>query len=219
MAGRIGTWHLLLSLSAAIMLSGCGTDLREALKSRRQIEEQTPFVPVPASHSWINAPGTVLVLQRGLRGESEQHIGLLNDTTLPGENLIVIRAATEGANPGRFRFERFLHLVGGAPAPFTDISGDELQQGRDEIGTYFWAERPMGAGVVCVFALRRVTEGQRLLPMNAASMDMMLRNCARGGADKALQPLLDDSISTAPVSGTSAGSSLMMSPLAAPGMR
>ena len=189
------------------------------LKSRQQIEKQTPLVPVPASHSWVNAPGTVLVMQRGLRGESEQRIGLLNDTALPGENLIVIRAATDGVNPGRFRFEQFLHRVGGAPAPFADISAGDLSEGRDDLGTYFWAERPMEAGALCVFALRRLTPEQRLLPMNAASMDMMLRNCTRGGADEALQPLLGDSISTTPVSGTSAGSSLMMSPLAAPGVR
>lgn len=206
-------------LIGGAMLSACAVDPRSLLITPAQMQERTPFTTVAPQQAWINAPGTVMVMQRGLRGQSEQRIALDNPTAVPGQNLLILRAQSLAGRSARLDFEEFIRRVGGAPAPFAAVASGDLITDEDEIGPYFWTEQRFGDDVVCVLGLRRVSSTQRLLPGNATVMDILLRNCVRGTAQEALRPLFSGSISAPPVSGTAVGETRVLSPLAAPMVR
>lgn len=208
-----------LLVSVGLFLTGCTVDPRAFLTTSRELREQTPFVPVATSQSWINAPGVVMVVQRGLRGESQQRVALSNRSGVPGENVIVMRAQVRNGNAGRFVYEEFMRSIDGPPEPFTDVGSGDLLTEEDDLGPYFWTEERVGDSTVCVLGIRRITSAQRLLPGGATVLDIMLRNCVPGDAQAALAPLSDGSVSAPPSAGVEAGTSRVLSPLAAPVVR
>lgn len=214
--GRMRAVPLML---AGLALSACTEGPASLLTTPAQLQERTPFTQVAPTQSWINAPGIVLVMQRGLRGESQQRVALANQTGVPGDNVIVMRAQSLSGRPGRFGYEDFMSRIGGAPAPFADVSSGDLITAEDEVGPYFWAEERFGDDTICVLGIRRITSSQRLLPGTASVLDIMLRNCVQGEAEEALGPLMSGSVSAPPVTGAVVGESRVISPLAAPAVR
>lgn len=211
--------HAALMLALTALVAGCALPARTLLTPSAELREQTPLTPVAASQSWINAPDIVMVMQRGLRGESEQRVALASRVAVPGENVILMRARTREGRIGRLSYDEFLRWAGGAPAPFGETRAGDLLSGEDDAGSYFWAEARMGEDVVCVLGLRRLTSAQRLLPAGATTLDILLRNCVRGDAEAALAPLRAGSVSAVPTAGVAAGESRVISPLAAPVVR
>lgn len=209
----------LLVMVAAFLVAGCAVDPRALLTTSRELREQTPFTPVAISQSWINAPGIVMVVQRGLRGESQQRVALDNRSGIPGENVIIMRSQNRSGNGGRLVYEEFMRSIDGPPEPFTEIRPGDLITAEDDIGPYFWVEQRVGDDAVCVLGIRRITSAQRLLPGSATVLDILLRNCIQGEASEALAPLSAGSVSAPPIAGVAAGDTRVISPLAAPVVR
>lgn len=197
------------------LLAGCVFDSQQLILTDQQLKERTPYVAVSTGRAWVNAPMMRGVLERDLRNGLEQKIGLANDTSVAGDNVMLIRAQSGVAGFGRLRFERVIANFGGLPSPFSRLSAGELVQGKDEIGTYFWAAQDI-EDARCVLGIRRVNSGMRQLPNNSNVMDIVLRNCVTGTHQDALAPLLASSIGIAPIARDEQGKSRMLSPLAAP---
>ena len=213
--------HYVLGLLTSILLAGCTVDPLQYVFSPREVEEQEPFVAVPATQAWVNPDQIAFVMQRGLLGGSEQRIGLLNDVAVQGDNQLVLRTRSGTFAAPRFNFDEFMSRIGGAPLPFATVRSGDLLTEEDAFGPYFWTSQTFGSDVVCVFAVRRVSADQRNLPNGAQVMDIMLRNCVRGSAEAALRPILSESVSFARNAAipSEAGRSRLLSPLAAPGLR
>lgn len=210
---------IVLVLMVTGALSSCAATPRSLLTTSAELREQTPFTPVPVSQSWISAPGVLMVMQRGLRGESEQRVALTNTGGVPGENVIIMRTQSRAGRAGRLDYDEFVRWAGGTPAPFGALKSGDLLSGDDDAGTYFWAEERVAGDTLCVLGLRRLTSAQRLLPAGATTLDILLRNCVRDNLEEALIPLKAGSVSTAPVAGLTVGASRVISPLAAPVVR
>lgn len=160
-----------------------------------------------------------MAIDRQLGPESEQIIGLVNDTTLAGDNFLWMRArATDRNAPGRFKLDDFVARVGGVPAPFKGLSDGDLHSATDTLGAYFWLEYRAGAETNCVLAIRRIDASHRLLPQGTSLLEVMLRNCIRGSIEDALNPIRDSQIGVGAVGSTqlAKGGTRMLSPLAAP---
>lgn len=213
-SGRVIAGAILCAL-----LAGCGYEMDTLGLTQKQIEDRETFQAVPVSVAWANPPGMTLVMQRGLLGGVEQRIGLQNTVPVAGDNVLILRTRSGHLAAARFRFEEFMTRIGGAPAPFEAIDAGDLNTGEDSLGTYFWAQEPVGSNVTCVFAIRRLTGAERGLPQGARVMDVMLRNCTTGTEQEALAPILNASIGFGQAAGTgSSGETRMLSPLAAPGL-
>ncbi|WP_349039251.1 hypothetical protein [Pseudotabrizicola sp. 4114] len=184
-----------------------------------EVEETTQFVTVPLGQAWVNAPGAVIVTERGLVNSLEQRIGLVNRTAVRGDNMLTLRArVVQGQQEGRFRFDEFLRRIGGLPDPFSTLKSGDLLTGEDELGPYFWAENRVGGNTICVLGLRRLGTGMRQMPGDTNVMDVMLRNCVAGDAEQALEPIMAASIGY--ISGVATTQDSrgieMLSPLAGP---
>lgn len=184
-----------------------------------QREEATPFQVVSDSRRWVNAPAGILTMQRALGPQVEQKIVLQNTTAFRGENVLLMRA--RGQDPrhvGRLRLEEFMRRIGGAPAPFTEISDSGLQSGEDALGPYFWTEYSTGTSTLCVLGIRRLEPGAWLPPEGLTVLDIMLRNCISGTVEAALAPMGAAAITGNRLSATGGGASgsRLLSPLAGP---
>ncbi|MCC5991597.1 MAG: hypothetical protein JJT99_03640 [Rhodobacteraceae bacterium] len=158
------------------------TELAEALSEYRV---------VPASRALINVPHALIVLERELDGVLEQRITLPNSTSLKGENVILLRAQTaRAASRSRLVLENVLQQFGGAPSPFTSIEESALTATSDAYGDITYTTLRPGGDLTCVLAFRRSQIGSRPLPRGASSLDIMLRNCVSGSAERALQPIM-----------------------------
>ena len=175
-----------------------------------------PFVAISSSSYWAREPLALVGMERDLGSEDEQVLGLVNDTTLKGDNfLLFLAGAQDGTDQPAFRLDTFVTRAGGAPSPFAGISDRDLRSGSDIMGSYFWLEYRSGSQTNCVLAIRRLGVGSRILPGRANTMDVMLRNCVLGSIDLALAPILADRIGSA-WGASDPASSLLMSPLAGP---
>lgn len=206
---------MLLALCAAAACDFAAPELPLRLDQR---EAATPFQVVPDSQRWVNAPAGMMTLQRNLGPQAEQKIVLQNATTFRGENVLLMRA--RGQDPrhvGRLRLEEFLRRVGGAPAPFTEISDSGLQSGEDALGPYVWAEYSTGTSTLCVLGIRRLEPGAWLPPKGLTVLDIMLRNCVSGTTEEALAPMGAAAITgnRGSAAGNTSGGR-MISPLAGP---
>lgn len=202
---------------AWVVLAGCTLNPEELVLTRAEVEERTLFHPVPVSQAWVNAPGIRSAMQRDMRGSSEQQLNLVNQTVVQGDNLLVLRTRGTFEGQARFRFEEFVTRLGGAlPYPFETLAPGDLTQSADELGDYFWAQERMGEGVVCIVGLRRLDSSMRQMPLGAAALDVMMRNCVNGTAEAAMVPLLASSLSVVPMAADGQGESRMLSPLAGP---
>ncbi|WP_018304770.1 hypothetical protein [Wenxinia marina] len=171
------------------------------------------------SLAWAAPRGALIAIQRSLGTEQEQLIGLVNDTTLEGDNILWLRARVpDGRSPGAFRLDDFLSRTEGVPSPFANVSDDDLRRATDTLGTYFYLVYQTGGQTNCVLAFRRIDGAERLLPRGTNIMEVMLRNCVLGPVEQALLPITDRQIGVSAVAAvqTGEGGNRMLSPLAAP---
>uniref|UniRef100_A4WR48 Lipoprotein n=1 Tax=Cereibacter sphaeroides (strain ATCC 17025 / ATH 2.4.3) TaxID=349102 RepID=A4WR48_CERS5 len=206
--------------AALLAIAGCQeTSIpgRPALSIR---EETAQFLSVPDSRRWVAVPGALLVQERDLGGDVEQRIALPNATTLEGDNMMLLRArVAAGPVLPRLQLASFADAEGRLPAPFGRASESALNTREDALGSVVYAERRIGVDTVCVLAMRRMPPTARPLPPQTEALDVMMRNCARGGPDEALRPIDAASLgfaSPVPEAATATGSRRNLSPLAAP---
>lgn len=217
------------ALAAIVPLFGCtGIDdqLIAALEPRMAgvfsprlalSEEVEPLVRIGLHQTWANAPGALIAGQRPLLSEREQRIGLENHTTLPGDNLLILRARYAPWQPvARAQLDGIVARAGGPLPPFERITEANLRSGTDAVGAYFWVEMRMPGDVVCVYALRQLPGAVRLVPQGTRAIEVVLRNCVPGTVDEALAPIRAERLGVATAATSPQGTSRMLSPLAAP---
>ena len=79
-----------------------------------------------------------MAVERDLLNAREQRIALPNQTSVPGDNVLVNLARTfPGSQVGRFKYDEIVKTVGGLPEPFQTLTSGELLSGEDGFGTYF----------------------------------------------------------------------------------
>jgi hypothetical protein len=182
-----------------------------------QVSQQ--FVAQRLDQSWASPHGAIINIARSLGTEAEQIIGLVNETTISGDNFLWLRASVpDGSDPGNFNLEEFLSRTEGVPVPFSRVSDANLHQATDSLGTYYYLEWRSGSSTNCVLAFRRIGGAARILPSGTNVLEAMLRNCVQGPIADSLAPIQDREISFSATTGTQydAGRGQMLSPLAAP---
>ncbi len=202
-----------LAMAACVASPFLGNLSVETLQMSRQ------FVQQRLDHGWAAPQGAMVAIQRSLGSEAEQIIGLVNETTIEGDNFLWLRARVpDGRNPGRFSLADFMSRTEGVPVPFARVSDENLRRGSDTLGTYFYLEWRSGGSTNCVLAFRRIAGAERILPRGTNVLEVMLRNCVLGSIEEALLPIQDRQIGVAAVAGTepAGGGNRMISPLAAP---
>lgn len=205
---------------AALALSACSTVTGNSSNgTAAQDFPMTPYSMVPAGRAWLNVPTGILTLQRTVGGATEQRIVLPNQTTMAGDNFILMRA--RGGNPSResrMKLESFISDAGGLPAPFRSADSSQLQSAEDAVGPYFFISQTAGPGAVCVLAVRPVTGAARLLPQGAGAIDVMMRNCVQGDQNAALEPIRAAVLGRAVATGADGTQTTLqnLSPFAAP---
>ncbi|SUZ33072.1 hypothetical protein ROE7235_02840 [Roseibaca ekhonensis] len=179
---------LFLGLAA---LSACGIRLPGNTDSPTELAEAvTEFRVVPTTRAFISVPSALLVMERDLGGAVEQRITLPNETSLAGENTIMLRAQQAGYARGtRFVLSEQLSQFGGAPSPFSGVAEGALTATSDTMGDITYTTISPGGDVVCVLAFRRTQTASRALPRGSRALDIMLRNCVSGSVQKALAPI------------------------------
>lgn len=182
------------------------------------LQRTTEYVLQRLDRVWAAPSGSLVALQRPIGNEVEQVVGLVNNTALPGDNKLWLRARVPDGFPvGRFRLEEFLGRLGTIPPPFTEVSDQDLRSDTDSLGTYFYLVYRTGGEVNCVLAFRRIDGATRLMPPGTTIMEAMLRNCVAGPVETALLPITDRQIGVASVAAAATdGGNRMLSPLAAP---
>lgn len=182
-----------------------------------QVSQQ--FVAQRLDQSWARPHGAIINIGRSLGKEAEQIIGLVNETTISGDNFLWLRARVpDGSDTGYFNLQEFLSRTEGVPVPFLGVSDANLHQATDSLGTYFYLEWRSGSSTNCVLAFRRIMSAARILPSGTNVLEAMLRNCVQGPIADALAPIQDREISFSATTGTQydAGRGRILSPLAAP---
>lgn len=183
--------RLAILLVSAAVLTACGIRLPGNNESPTELAEAvTEFRVVPASRAFISIPQALVVMERDLGGAVEQRATLPNETTLAGENMIMLRAQQANFARGtRFVLSEQLAQFGGAPSPFSAVSEGALTATSDSFGDITYTAIRPGGDVVCVLAFRRTQTGSRALPSGSRALDIMLRNCVSGSVEKALAPI------------------------------
>ena len=180
-------------------------------------EELQPLIRIGLNQTWANAPGALIAGQRHLLSEREQRIGLENHTTLPGDNVLILRARYAPWQPvARAQLDGIVARAGGPLPPFRTVSEANLRSQTDAMGTFFWVEMRQPGDVVCVFALRQLPVAVRLVPQGTRAIEVVLRNCVQGTLDEALAPIRAERLGVATAATAPQGTSRMLSPLAAP---
>lgn len=203
---------------AAVALAACTMTPQVANLGLDVLEKTAQLSLNRREAAWAAPAGMTVVLDRNLGSEFEQRIGLVNDTTLDGDNFMYLRARVPGGYPvGRFRLVDFLSRVGEIPSPFTAVSDDSLRTATDSLGTYFYLIYRTGGETNCVLAFRRIDGALRQMPRGTSVLEVLVRNCVRGSVEQALAPITDlqigvSAVAAAPVD----GGNRMLSPLAAP---
>lgn len=155
--------------------------------------ETTPYRMVPAARSWVYVPNGLLTIERDLNSVVEQRIALPNDSAIPGDNFILLRARGGGPlSGGRMKLEDFVGQTGGVPAPFERVSNRTMSTGQDALGPYFVAEKTVGVDTTCVLVMRSLKNSARPLPRGADAVDVMMRNCTTRGREAAMRPITAD---------------------------
>ncbi|MCE6966996.1 hypothetical protein [Cereibacter sphaeroides] len=204
--------RLLLSLMAVASLTGCSeTDL--PVISVAMPAAETEYRLVSNQRRWVGIPAGDAALERMTATGPEQLIGLPNPTTTPGDNFILIKARKDHAAAGRFSTSIFAGDMDERIRPFRRLTEDSLRSREDPLGSLFWTELRQG-GLYCVLAFRRANAAARMLPANAHTVDLMMRNCVNGDLEAALAPIGAASIAGGPTG--SGGAGIMLSPLAGP---
>jgi hypothetical protein len=200
---------------ASVLLVGCVDGLITPFEMQQAVE-RAEWGIVPPEDAWVNVPGATLVVERRFANISEQRSLLPNHTALHGDNFAHLRAVPQ-SHGGLLSLEKALERAGGLPRPFTSRDLDSMRSRQDAAGTLNWAEWTDGAGTTCVLAIRRMPISIRVLPNRAIALDMVMRNCVRGGATAALASAGPETVSFGAPSGVARGGEQRnLSPLAAP---
>ena len=140
--------------------------------------------PVPSWRSvgvpqaWLRVDGAIAVSQRSMPGEDQQRIVLENDTLVPAENRIDLRASRQR---GMSRTVVEIEEVADRAAPFFGpIRADRLEQESTIFGPLFYVEAAPMRGTTCVFAFQRLSPGAGTLPSSARPIVMSGQNCVPG---------------------------------------
>lgn len=214
--------QLLRKLAACVAiggLAGCDTPVEPSRLSAAGLQATVEYQLQRLTSLWVSPAGAIIALQRQMGPEAEQVIGLPNDTTLQGDNLIWLRARVpEGYRVGTFRLDDLLSRFGRPTYPFERISDNDLRTGQDSMGTYFYHVWRSGAATNCVFAFRRIEGNRRLMPQRTTSLEVVLRNCVDADPNVALLPILDRqlAVGTTATAASPQGGTRTLSPLAAP---
>ncbi len=177
----------LVSCGLTFLLMGCGNG-HYPFDRQLGADSASEWRVIPAPQVWLHVPQSIMPMARGSGSQREQRMALANTTSLPGDNFVYLRTVA-GSSPGVMRIDRIIDDAGGLPAPFKRDDLNTMTSIEDDAGTLIWAEWTNGAGITCVFALRRLTAHHRLLPRGASALDAAMRNCVRGSAKDALTPL------------------------------
>lgn len=176
---------------AGAVLTGC--EVAQSVSGNSPTEEAealTEYRIVQASRAYVNVPQALMVMERDLGVATEQRVTLPNETSLSGENVILLRAQTaRSASRSRLVLADVLRQFGGTPSPFSGVSESSLTARSDSHGDITYAVTRPGGSLTCVLAFRRGQTGGRALPRGASALDMMMRNCVPGSVDDALAPL------------------------------
>lgn len=214
-------------LALVTALAGCtqsdgdsaATGVYRLLNSQRNpaveaLERGAEFAVVPPGRALVHSPQALLVLERNIGGAVEQRVVLPNDTSIPGDNVLHLRAQTAtSARPQEFNLDEIAARFGGLPAPFGRADPGSLLSGQDALGSYVYARQSLGVDTVCVLVLRRLTAGARPLPQGVHALDVVLRNCVVGTLEQALAPMGDRALA---VAAAPQGTVYTLSPFAAP---
>lgn len=185
-----------LAILLGLALSGCDELAYLERPTLAEAQEVAPASVVPVAQSFVHAPDALLVTERVFgtprRPVREQRVLLPNRTSVPGDNLLVLRVSPFDSTAGTaFLLQPFLAQAGGPPPPFGPVTESGLFSREDSLGTIVWKEEFLGVGTLCVLAFRRLTRAARPLPQGADVIDVMLRNCVDGSLEQALAPILD----------------------------
>ncbi len=216
-AGTVARRVVLLPLLMALV--ACVASPFVSNLSLQTLQTSQQFVMQRLDQTWAAPNGSLVMIERNLGVESEQIVGLVNQTTIEGDNFLWLRARVpDGRSAGRFDLNAFLARTEGVPVPFTTVSDQNLRRAVDSLGTYFYLEWRSGGSTNCVLAFRRIDGADRILPRGTNVLEAMLRNCVMGTIEEALLPIQDRQIGVSPVAGgtPAEGGSRMLSPLAAP---
>lgn len=210
------------ALGLAFILSACGASymhgprLPDLMWYWQDPDTDTPYSLVSPGQSWITVPQSQVVVQRSVKGATEQIVALPSSTAVPGEDQIIMYAYPPGyLGSGILRFAEVKKMLGTLPHPFENANEDGFVAGHDTLGDYVWQAQEFGS-VTCVLAMRRIDSTRRALPQGVQSIDLILRHCVFGSSDEALAPIMEANLATSYASGSGTGSPRMMSPLAAP---
>lgn len=203
-------------LAAFLFLAACESFPLSPTEFDREFQS-APFVQLSQGEAWVSTRNAQVVLERQFRGRREQHILLPNQTSLSGENFILMRSHGRRAlNVGRFQPLELLSSVGGIPVPFNSAMIEGLQTRTDALGQLDWTEWSNYGGLTCVLAFRRFDGVNRTIPAGAGAMDLAMRNCVNGTAEDALAPIGPAGASFSATSMASRAAPDMLSPLAGP---
>ena len=209
----------LVKFPAIMALAACTASPFVQTLSLDKLQMSRQFIVQSLDQSWTEPQDAIINITRNLGTESEQIMGLVNDTTINGDNFLWLRARVpDGRNPGRFGLQSFLSRTEGVPVPFSGISDTNLRQGADSLGTYFYLEWRSGSSTNCVLAFRRISGATQVLPSGTNVLEVMLRNCVQGSIAEALAPIEDLRIGPSATTETrhKVSGYRMLSPLAAP---
>ena len=206
-----------VSFGLALALSACTNGIGVGPQSIASAKQNTQFSSLQLTNAWVTPTGGLTAIARKIGPDSQQIIGLANDTTISGDNFLWLRARS-GHNAGRFALTDFSNSLEAVPSPFSKLSESNLQSHADSMGTIFWLEYAAGAQSNCILAFRRIDANRRLMPHGTDVLDVMLRNCVQGSVAEALNPIRDSQISVAAIDAahTPPSGTRMLSPLAAP---
>lgn len=182
MIGRFVVAAVLSAIVAGCVTNGTGRDGRNApVPSWRSVGTQ---------QAWLRVEGMIAASQRSMPNGDEQRIVLENDTLIPAENRIDLRASQRrGISRTVVEIEQ---VADRAASFFGQIRPDRLEQETTVFGPLFYVQAaPMG-GTTCVFAFQRLSPGAGSLPSSARPIIMAGQNCVPGtDVRAALDPFID----------------------------
>ena len=207
---------LLACALVASLVAGCSPGVSTRID--RGNELAADFVVSDPARTWITVPEAQLALARVGRDGSEQKILLPNETVTQGDNFILLRLIGPGLSPltGRFDLDKIILSAGGVPPPFTREDLKFMLSPADSGGSRVHAVKVRGASTTCVLAFQSLDAKERALPSRAKRLEIMMRNCVRGGETKALSPLDPARLGILRSEGTPGATVSNLSPLARP---
>lgn len=186
----------------ALLMSSCGMSMiNETVSSPiAKIRWSGPFSLERPKLTGGAQPHGLIYAGRTASGGQQQLTGLTNDTTLQGDNFLLLTAyGSLKSAPRAYDLREVKSQLGGIPFPFESLTDETLRRGEDSFGVYFFKEFRSGGAANCVLAFRRLGLDTRVLPDGTALMEVVLRNCTNGSPEEALDPIRPKNLALAGV--------------------